>query len=163
MSTENGDHSTLMGPAEVAKYLGMTERTIHQWAQQKKIPAFKVGSVWRFRRSDVDRWLESNRSGPVSDEIEPLSTYVEPTRSKWRVRKNEEEADKAIKEACRAYIMTTIKEVDREVFWVDQFEERFGADVVKHVIDRLKKEKVITEGEHEGLDGEKVRIISKRS
>ena len=42
MTTENNDTQKLMGPAEVSKYLGMTERTILQWSQQGKLPAFKV-------------------------------------------------------------------------------------------------------------------------
>ena len=163
MSTENSDRAGLMGSAEVAKYLGMTERTIYLWAQQKKLPAFKVGSVWRFRRSDLDRWLENNRSGPSSDDVETLSPYIEPHRSKWRIRKDEQQADLAIEEACKAYIMTTIQDVDREVFLINHFEERFGQDVVKTVVDQLKKEKKVREGQHEGLDGEKVKIIRKRS
>ena len=152
-----------MGPAEVAKYLGMTERTIYLWAQQKKLPAFKVGPVWRFRRSDVERWLDSNGSVRSSDDVEPLSRSIEPNRSKWRIRKDEQEADLAIEEACKAYIMTTIQDVDREVFLINHFEERFGQDVVKTVLNQLKKEKKVREGQHEGLDGEKVRIIRKRS
>ena len=163
LNTESRDRAGLMGPADVAKYLGMTERTIYLWAQQKKLPAFKVGSVWRFRRSDVERWLESNRSGPSSDDVEPLSTYIEPNRSKWRIRKDEQEADTAIEEACKAYIMTTIQDVDREVFVINHFEERFGQDVVKTVVEQMKKEKKVREGQHEGLDGEKVRIIRRRN
>ena len=163
MASESNNPATLMGPAEVAKYLGVTERTIYQWAQQKKIPAFKVGSVWRFRRSEVDRWLESSRSGPSSGEVEPLTPYIEPSRSKWRLRKDEEEADKALQEACRAYMLTTLQSVDREVFVIEQFEDRFGSDVVKDVITQLHKEKQVTESEHEGLNGEKVKVISKRS
>ena len=44
---------------EVAEYLQVTERTLYRLAQQKKIPAFKVGNAWRFRREDLDRWIES--------------------------------------------------------------------------------------------------------
>ena len=157
------DNQTLMGPVEVAKYLGMTERTIYQWAQQGKIPAFKVGSVWRFRRSDVDKWLESYRSGPSVDTVDALSSYVEPKRSKWRIRKDKEEVDTAIIQACKAYIEATINTVGRDVFVVDQFVDRFGEDVVNTVINNLKKEKIITESQHEGLNGEQVKTISKRS
>lgn len=161
--SETNEFGPLMGPSEVGKYLGMTERTIYMWAQQGKLPAFKVGSVWRFRRSDVDRWLESTRSGPSVDEVEPLTPYVEPSRSKWRLRKDEEEADNAITEACRAYVEATLNTVGREIFIIEQFEERFGTDVVEKVIKQLKKDKLIDDGEHEGLNGEKVRIITKRS
>lgn len=163
MTSETSGPGSLMGPAEVAKYLGMTERTIYMWAQQGKLPAFKVGSVWRFRRSDVDRWLESTRSGPPVDEVEPLTPYIEPSRSKWRIHKDEEEADVAIMEACKAYVEATLNTVGREIFIVEQFEERFGTDVVAKVIKQLKKDKVVSGGEHEGLNGEKVEIIRKRS
>ena len=161
--SETNEFGPLMGPSELGKYLRMTERTIYMWAQQGKLPAFKVGSVWRFRRSDVDRWLESTRSGPSVDEVEPLTPYVEPSRSKWRLRKDEEEADNAITEACRAYVEATLNTVGREIFIIEQFEERFGTDVVEKVIKQLKKDKLIDDGEHEGLNGEKVRIITKRS
>jgi len=107
--------------------------------------------------------LESTRSGPEVSEVEPLSPYVEPTRSKWRIRKDEEDVDRALTEACKAYVEATLNTVGREVFIVEQFEDRFGTDVVDKVIKQLKKDKVIKDGEHEGLNGEKVRIISKRS
>ena len=153
-----------MGPAEVAKYLGISERTLYQWAQSGKVPAFKVGSVWRFRRNEIDRWLESNRSGPSVDEVEPLTPYSEPPRSKWRIRKQEEEADVAIREDCRAYIESIINTVDQSIFELAVFydQDRFDNDVVRTVINQLKKDKIITEGEHE-LDGEKVKIIMRRS
>jgi len=43
---------------EVAEYLQVTERTLYRLAQEGKIPAFKVGNSWRFRRGDLDRWIE---------------------------------------------------------------------------------------------------------
>jgi excisionase family DNA binding protein len=44
---------------EVADYLKVTERTLYRLAQEGKIPAFKVGGAWRFRRGDLDRWIQS--------------------------------------------------------------------------------------------------------
>jgi excisionase family DNA binding protein len=163
LTDENQDSLELMMPAQVARYLGIKERTVYLWAQQGKLPAFKVGSVWRFRRADLERWLESTRSVPTVQDVEPLTPYIGPQRSKWRLRQDEEQAEQALVDACRAYIETTVKTVGREVFLVEQFEDRFGGDVVKTVIDRLKKEKKITEDEHDGLDGEKVKVISERS
>ncbi len=46
---------------EIAEYLKMSERTIYGYAQQGKLPGIKVGSAWRFRRSDIDQWLEYQR------------------------------------------------------------------------------------------------------
>ena len=119
--------------------------------------------MWRFRRHEIDAWLDSNRTGPSVDGVDPISSYSEPPRSKWRIRQQEEEADLALKEACRAYIESTIQTVGRDVFVIEQFEDRFGSDLVRTVVNQLKKDKVIIEDEHEGLDGEKVKIIMKRA
>lgn len=162
MTSDNFESGGLMGPAQVAKYLGIAERTVYLWAQQGKLPALKVGSVWRFRRSEVDRWLEGSRSGPSLDPVAPLTPEREPTRSKWRLRNDEEQAEKALVNACRAYIETTLDTAGRDIFFVGQFEDRFGDDVVDAVIKALKKEKKITEDTHEGLNGEMVRVIMGR-
>jgi len=42
---------------EVADFLKVTERTIYRLAAAKKIPAFKVGGTWRFRRQEIDQWI----------------------------------------------------------------------------------------------------------
>lgn len=42
---------------QVAEYLKVTERTIYRLAAAKKIPAFKVGGAWRFRKADIDGWI----------------------------------------------------------------------------------------------------------
>jgi len=49
---------TILTIKEVADYLKVTERTLYRLAQEGKIPAFKVGGSWRFRRDDLDRWIE---------------------------------------------------------------------------------------------------------
>jgi len=43
---------------EVASYLRLKPQTIYKWAQEKRIPAAKLGKEWRFRRSAIDRWLD---------------------------------------------------------------------------------------------------------
>jgi excisionase family DNA binding protein len=52
---------------EVAAYLKVTERTIYRLAAGKKIPAFKVGGVWRFSRGDIDRWIKQQSVSAVPD------------------------------------------------------------------------------------------------
>jgi len=43
---------------EVAAYLRLKPQTIYKWAQEKRLPAVKLGKEWRFRRSIIDRWLD---------------------------------------------------------------------------------------------------------
>jgi len=48
---------------EVAKYLRVSERTVYDWAQKGEIPAGKIGTVWRFKKSDIEQWVNSRLSG----------------------------------------------------------------------------------------------------
>ena len=52
---------------EVAAYLKVGKRTVYRLAAAKKIPAFKVGGTWRFRRQEIDQWIteqtEKGRQG----------------------------------------------------------------------------------------------------
>jgi excisionase family DNA binding protein len=51
---------------EVAEYLRLTPQTIYKWAQERRIPAVKLGKEWRFRRSILDRWLDEQMVGDGS-------------------------------------------------------------------------------------------------
>ena len=42
---------------EVAAFLKAGKRTVYRLAQSGEIPAFKLGGTWRFRRSELDRWI----------------------------------------------------------------------------------------------------------
>lgn len=53
---------TLMTIDEVATYLRLSKDTVYRMAQAGKVPASKVGTQWRFRKEDVDRWLEQNKN-----------------------------------------------------------------------------------------------------
>ena len=54
------DH--LMTLPEVAAYLRLSKDTVYRMASGGKLPASKVGSQWRFRRDDVDKWLETHKN-----------------------------------------------------------------------------------------------------
>lgn len=43
---------------EVSEYLKLNEKTAYRLASEGKIPGFKVGGSWRFRKSEIDRWIK---------------------------------------------------------------------------------------------------------
>lgn len=45
---------------EVSAYLKAGKRTVYRLAAEGKLPAFKLGGAWRFRRSDLDEWIAAN-------------------------------------------------------------------------------------------------------
>ena len=52
---------------ELAEYLKMKEVTIYKHAQEGKIPGFKVGSKWRFKKETIDKWIAEGQQGPQVD------------------------------------------------------------------------------------------------
>tara|TARA_R110002095_G_scaffold150072_3_gene129649 strand:+ start:73 stop:273 length:201 start_codon:yes stop_codon:yes gene_type:complete len=43
---------------EVAAYLKLAEKTTYKLAAADKLPGFKVGGSWRFKKEDIDQWIE---------------------------------------------------------------------------------------------------------
>lgn len=50
---------------EVAEYLRMNPMTIYRLAQQGKIPASKVLGCWRFKRREIEAWLNAQEFQPT--------------------------------------------------------------------------------------------------
>ncbi|MCD6460756.1 helix-turn-helix domain-containing protein [bacterium] len=46
---------------ELAEYLKIAEKTAYRFALEGKIPGFKVGGAWRFRKSEIDRWISKQK------------------------------------------------------------------------------------------------------
>ncbi|ABI39851.1 phage transcriptional regulator, AlpA [Shewanella sp. MR-4] len=43
---------------EVATYLKVAEKTAYRLASEGKLPGFKVGGSWRFKKDDLEKWIE---------------------------------------------------------------------------------------------------------
>lgn len=52
---------------EVAALLKVADKTVYTMAQKGEIPAFKVRGQWRFRRTDIDTWIEQQTSARRED------------------------------------------------------------------------------------------------
>ncbi|SFL20817.1 transcriptional regulator, AlpA family [Nitrosomonas aestuarii] len=46
---------------EVAVYLKLAEKTAYKLAAEGKLPGFKVGGSWRFKASDIEKWIEQRK------------------------------------------------------------------------------------------------------
>jgi len=47
---------------EVADYLGIKRDTVYKWINRRKMPAHKVGTLWKFRKEQIDEWITSGQS-----------------------------------------------------------------------------------------------------
>ena len=53
----------IMTVQEVAELLRVSERTVYDWATNGQIPCGKLGTTWRFKRADIESWIDENLSG----------------------------------------------------------------------------------------------------
>ncbi len=68
---------------EVARYLRVSERTVYDWAQKGEIPSGKIGTVWRFKKSEIEHWvnerLSSNKPASVFSVVQ-IENILSPDR-----------------------------------------------------------------------------------
>lgn len=43
----------------ITDYLGVSRETVLQWINNRNMPAHKVGRLWKFKISEVDKWIRS--------------------------------------------------------------------------------------------------------
>ncbi len=60
----------VMNIRQASQYLGVSPDTLYKYVYEEKIPAFKLGNRWRFKKSKLDQWMEEK------------STMTTPSRAK---------------------------------------------------------------------------------
>jgi len=46
---------------QIAEYLQVNEKTIYTLVREGDLPAFKVRGQWRFKKEDIENWIEENK------------------------------------------------------------------------------------------------------
>src|SRR5262249_8536164 len=69
---------TFLTTEEVLEYLQVNLRTVYRLIKAGKIPAVRVGRQWRFRKRDIDAWLDSQRPRGAGGAVR--SVAPRPTR-----------------------------------------------------------------------------------
>lgn len=60
---------TIMTVSELAKYLRLHEQTVYKMVKEGRLPAYKVGNRWRFKKETIDVWLRSQRDMNMTENI----------------------------------------------------------------------------------------------
>ena len=79
---------TFLTTEEVLEYLQVNLRTVYRLIKAGKIPAVRVGRQWRFRKRDIDAWLDSQRprGGSRAAAAAPAATPARPATGNARPR-----------------------------------------------------------------------------
>lgn len=59
----------IMTVQEVAEFLRVSERTVYDWATHGIIPCGKLGTTWRFKRTEVEKWVDEQLSTPAKKSV----------------------------------------------------------------------------------------------
>ncbi len=69
----------IMTLKQLADYLKVHAQSIYRLVQ-KDLPGFRIGTDWRFRRSDIDAWIEQQASSVESQPVAKLEASRKPLR-----------------------------------------------------------------------------------
>jgi len=61
-SGKMADSREVMNIRQASDYLGVSPDTLYKYVGEEKIPAFKLGNRWRFKKSRLDQWMEEKSS-----------------------------------------------------------------------------------------------------
>lgn len=51
----------------VAKHLGVAKDSVYRWIETRRLPAQKIGRLWKFKLSEVDEWVRAGGADAHDD------------------------------------------------------------------------------------------------
>ena len=103
---------------EVAKYLRVSERTVYDWAQKGEIPAGKIGTVWRFKKQEVENWVNARLSSQSqkNDETVQLKNILSVDRITFISQSSKRDALVELSEVlAKAPQIKNVQELTQEI------------------------------------------------
>ena len=94
----------IMTLEELAKYLRVSERTVYDWANKGEIPGGKIGTSWRFKREDIENWVNqklSPRLQTTTSVVPSISAVLDPEKTVILNAKSKEEALNTLIDLCQ--------------------------------------------------------------
>ena len=166
------EEQEIMTIEEVAKLLRVSDRTVYDWAHKGEIPCGKLGTVWRFKREEVERWLDV-RLGGRQEEVEPRPLGLQHLIVRERVmvldvHRKVDALNQMIENLATAPQVKSARELAEAIFRrEDMMSTGIGMQVaVPHVRLRSVSDLVMTAAvsrrdipDYESLDGKPVRIL----
>ena len=52
---------------DVAKHLGVAKDSVYRWIETRSLPAHKIGRLWKFKLSEIDKWVRAGGADAHDD------------------------------------------------------------------------------------------------
>ncbi len=105
---------------DVAEHLQVSERTVSDWAQKGEIPCGKLGNSWRFKRVEVERWLDeklASKPKPADKSAIAIQDVLTPERVLFLDETTKHEVlDALIYNLAQTPDITDVNELAAEIF-----------------------------------------------
>lgn len=59
---------------EIATHLGVSKETVYRWLEREKVPAHRVGRLWKFKASEVDKWIIAGGAATLDEKEQNAHT-----------------------------------------------------------------------------------------
>jgi len=161
----------IMTVQEVAELLRVSERTVYDWATNGQIPCGKLGTTWRFKRSDVETWIDENlsRRKPAQLPIISMRDILSPEHViLFDVTSKRQALQQLIDTLSTNSVVGNIDELTEGIFKREEMMSTgIGLGVaVPHVRLKSIKKPIMAVGisksditDYESIDGKPVRIL----
>ncbi|MBV9670586.1 MAG: helix-turn-helix domain-containing protein [Acidobacteriales bacterium] len=67
-----------MNIRQASTYLGVSPDTLYKYVSEDRIPAFKLGNRWRFKKSKLDEWMEEQSMRTVKRPVQSATAKRKP-------------------------------------------------------------------------------------
>ena len=44
---------------EISKYIGVSNDTVYRWIDKHRMPAQRMGRLWKFKKNEIDQWVKA--------------------------------------------------------------------------------------------------------
>jgi len=63
-------HDRWLSVDEICKYIGVSKDTVYKWIDKYGMPAHRMGRLWKFKKEQVDAWVEAGGAATAEDNKE---------------------------------------------------------------------------------------------
>lgn len=71
----------VMDMRQAADYLGLSADSLYRYASEGRVPAFRFGNRWRFKKDLLDRWMDEQCGVTPAAPVKVTATSKKPSRS----------------------------------------------------------------------------------
>lgn len=66
----------VMNIRQASEYLGISPDTLYKYVSEERIPAFRLGNRWRFKKTILDQWMERQSTAGGHGKKKPRSVMA---------------------------------------------------------------------------------------